>query len=262
MAIVLTDSRGVEYTLPQTAKIEGFDFPTRIPANVVPGRPGAIVSTSWVAKGSIKGTLRVLYPGDTNIAAETWRRVLAAIFAYPPIMLVRDTSIDDYINVWCENILARYIERTNMSYIELTCSLVAHDPYFNATELTEVDGEITAVAGNISVTNSGTGLVRPTITIVGSGTVGGADQMTDITIVNTTTNQTITYTGNLEATDTLVLDCENYTAKINGVSVFADVAGLTDVFSLAAGSNTVSVVAATAAGGAGDVTISFRARWH
>lgn len=48
---------------------------------------------------------------------------------------------------------------------------------------------------------------------------------TNITITNLSTNTSITYTGTVDANQTLVIDCYNQTAKLNGANVVSNISG-------------------------------------
>ena len=48
---------------------------------------------------------------------------------------------------------------------------------------------------------------------------------TNITITNLSTNTSITYTGTVDENQTLVIDCYNQTAKLNGANVVSNISG-------------------------------------
>lgn len=82
--------------------------------------------------------------------------------------------------------------------------------------------------------------VSPVITISG--------EAVNPSITNITTNTTIQYTGTVSAGQTLVIDCKNQTAKLDGTSVVSNIAG--DWILFAPGNNTVSYSATNAGVGA------------
>lgn len=78
--------------------------------------------------------------------------------------------------------------------------------------------------------------VSPIITIQG--------EAVNPAITNITTNTTLQYTGTVSEGQTLVIDCKNQTAKLDGTSVVGNIAGDWIVF--APGNNTVSYSATNA----------------
>ncbi|MGE4334578.1 MAG: hypothetical protein AB7E55_01205 [Pigmentiphaga sp.] len=245
MAITLTNANGTELTLPVTSRITEITHPERIPVNIVPGRHGAIVDDVLRSQDVRRFTLEILYPADSNVLAETWRRQIAALFAYPPVKLVRDAAIGDYINLYKQDLVVVYVHRTNMSYIALTGTLYAYDPLFYAGSETEVSEDITGESALFEVENGGTVTVRPVITIRGSGD-GMSGYLRGPTLTNVTTGDSISYNGNLTSDDVLEIDCQNYTAKLNGVNVFSSMSGLINKFQLVPGANILSLTCSLA----------------
>lgn len=100
------------------------------------------------------------------------------------------------------------------------------------------DGEsttysVTASPTTYTVEHLGNHVAKPVITITGTGS--------NITVTNDTTSEGFTWSGTLGSNDTLVVDCENITIKLNGNNAFANFSG--DYLTLAEGDNVFTVTA-------------------
>lgn len=103
-------------------------------------------------------------------------------------------------------------------------------------------------------------------TLIGSGTAvngGGDDCPVIVEIVGSVTNpsvtiggKTMTYTGTVTASDTLIIDTEKLTCTFNGANALANLTGLSPKVKLAMGNNTVT------AASAGTTTVKWYNRWQ
>lgn len=102
--------------------------------------------------------------------------------------------------------------------------------------------------------------------LVGSGTaVNSGNDVCPIIVevVGPVTNpsvtigsKTITYTGQITASDTLIIDTEKLTATFNGANALANLEGLSPSVTLAVGNNTIT------AAEAGTTTVKWYNRWQ
>ena len=112
---------------------------------------------------------------------------------------------------------------------------------------------LSSAANTVAVTNAGWASVGPQITIVGPAV--------NPTIVNQTTNQSITINGTLAATDTLVMDLDLKAVTLNGSSARNLLAGNSQWFSVPPGTSNIYFNATGVQYGSTLATITYRSAY-
>lgn len=163
-------------------------------------------------------------------------------------------------------------------YEVMQCQFEINYPYWEATAdfhhlldtgLT-LDSGLFLDAGNYTTATMSTTSTSKTITNSGNAetkkftlsiTGGSSVTVTDITIENTTTGETLTWTGTLTEDDVLLISSLEQTVKFNGANAWANVAlGSNQIgfFTLETGDNDFVITCASLSGG----TATARWDWH
>lgn len=112
------------------------------------------------------------------------------------------------------------------------------DPYFYAESATRIEEEISTNPQTVTFNNPGTAYNRKAeITITGAAV--------NLKIENTTTKIWVKYNGTTVAGDEIVIDCENFTCKVNGQNAINLISHQGDpaFMVLAPGENTLKISA-------------------
>lgn len=151
------------------------------------------------------------------------------------------------LNVQLLNVIDAPYEKGNLTVGKAMVELVAPSPYINdqtintstvylpvaggTTIPTAIPLSLTSSGGVVTITNGGNGIFKPTITIYGA--------CIDPTISNSLTGELFQIDGTFTASDEIVVDCENETVTLNGVTnILDDFTG--DFLSLNPGNNPIS----------------------
>ena len=244
----LTRASGLAYVPPVSLAVRGFVRPRAIPLLSLTGRDGAVVPgrvTLEPRRGTLEGTLRAA----TFAGAETLRDELLAALNDAPLQLRLGGAGTRFVTVWPESIEDTLTEWP--SWPRFSIPLVAPDPYWYAHTETLTD----LPAASQVVTNAGNAIVEPVIRVVGG--TGGASA---ISVSNTTTGQTVTFSGTVASGQVLLINGSRRTVTRAGVGVLTlmNQAFRTGGLRLAPGANTITRAFT------GEITtfrLEYRARW-
>ena len=247
-SVFLTRFSGATYTPPRSLTVHGFSRPRVVPLIDLAGRDGAVVSRRSQLeprRGALQGTLRAATWTD----AQALLNALLAAMQDAPLQLRLGSATGRFITVWPENV--DDTATTRPAWLTVNVPLVAPDPYFYAhAETWDSLG-----AASQSVWNAGDAIVEPLIRIV-----GGTGSASAITIGNTTTGQSVTFSGTVSAGQVLLIDPVRRTATRAGVGVLTlmnqpfRVSG----FRLNPGANTIT---RSFTGAVTGFHLVYRARW-
>ncbi|MCK5017158.1 MAG: phage tail family protein [Candidatus Peribacteraceae bacterium] len=191
---------------------------------------------------------------DTSTAYETKRRDLQAAFDLPrdgltTFKFVTQGGLELQCDVQLNAQIQSPLRAGEVTIGEFRIELIAEDPLFYSQ--TEDTDDITFVSGSGVVSNDGNAPVYPIIRIHGN--------VTDPVITNTTINKTVSFSGlAIGAGEYVDVDMLNETAVDQlGDSVF-DTIDSDDFWTLAEGSNTITISGTL--GGSGDrkITVIYR----
>lgn len=156
------------------------------------------------------------------------------------------------VDVQLLNVIDAPFEKGNLTIGKALVELVAPDPYLNDQTIntstvylpvaggtaipTAIPLSLTSSGGMVTITNGGNGIFKPTITIYGI--------CADPTISNNTTSELFQIDGSFTSSDVIVIDCENETVTLNGITnPLDDFTG--DFLSLNPGINQISFSSGT-----------------
>jgi phage-related protein len=247
MAYSLTwDTTGYDFS-EEVEKIE-LDDNSEIATELVPRRHGALV-TEEVTMSPKKIFLVGQIVQATAALAETRLSLLMKQMNAGRKQLRFNSA--RYINCYKEAFEAVPVDGTALTVWRYSITFFADDPFFYSTSDTSVDQIADYNPEVWTHTNSGDGIVFPTISIIADqgGAISGG-----ITLTNSTTGLSFTFSATIANTKSLVVDCANHTVKNDGVTDFASAGG--SFHHLVSGSNNFSY-----AGSAGTVRIAYTQRF-
>jgi len=230
--VLKSGSTELAYVMRGTEFIRNFkDY-----AEQVPGKDGEILFGVDMEAGLIS------LPCIVSTTPETWDAKEAQIMAAlnPKLGVQNLTFANRPGKVY--NVLyvgqLRFVEE-GPGYRKFTLPFKSHDPVIRASTQSTLTGPGTAV-------NSGNDACPIIVEVVGPVTNPSV----------TIGSKTITYTGQITASDTLIIDTEKLTATFNGANALANLEGLSPSVVLAVGNNTIT------AAEAGTTTVKWYNRWQ
>lgn len=235
--------------LPPELSLEGWPMEADLPGVEIEGRHGQVIDTSMVRLKPrlvrVSGTLQGLSKDDADRIREM---VAGFVYRANPLCLYRHELSERYMLVFARSIEHAYVTgRYKARLFTLNIEFRAPEPFLLGPEQS-----VSIDTGTADVQNLGTAPVSPVVTVRGP--------MADPVITNTTTGQVIELGVNLGAEDSVVIDCDKFTAVKGDLSVIGVLGAdfLAGGFSLAPGMNTITVEGT----GTPDVQIAWTPRYY
>lgn len=235
--------------LPEELSVQGWPMQADLPGIEIEGQHGQVID-----EGSIRlkprdirvtGTLQGLTKDD----ADRMREMVAGfVYRANPLRLYRHELSERYMLVYGESIDHAYITgRHGGRLFTLDIGFRAASPF-----LLGADQSVTVTTATANVANPGTAAASPVITISGA--------TTNPVVTNATTGQTLGLTMVIGAGESVVIDCERFTATKGSLGVVSALndAFLTGGFSLVPGTNAITV----AGTGTKNVKIEWTPRYY
>jgi phage-related protein len=200
---------------------------------VIPGKSGRVYREKRHDERII--SLAMYVKGDSGTALQTNVETLMELFAKDGQNTLSRTMADASVqNISAEVVNVISFEPLSDKLYSMVIEFLAADPYWKDNTNTSVDeDDIASSPYNFSCNNSGT----------------YANDRSVITIDGIVTNPRITidsvyvqYTGTVGSGDQLVIDCEDFTAELNGTAVAGDIShsGAVSWLVIPAGNNTAT----------------------
>lgn len=231
MAYSLTwDVTGYDFT--EEAESCDWDDSTQLATELVPRRHGALITEEPVLAPR-RLTLMGMIVSATDAACETRYSLLAKQLNAGAKQL-RFNGLR-YITCYKKGMEARPVESTGLIALKYAIEFMAVDPFWYSTSATSADQVASYGVTAWSHTNSGDAMVWPTITFLANQ---GVAVTPPISLTNSTTGQTFTYSGTIASGQNLVVNCANFTVQNNGTTDLANSSG--SFIQLNSGSNSMS----------------------
>lgn len=203
-------------------------LPTRLDAMQVPKRHGVLISEVPVLDARRVSLSGKVQESDAETLRTTLDNMEKVFRRFNKKLRIWD---DRYANAYCSSFSYSYIPGTVLASAGWSAEFLLADPFWYSDTPDESITIVTA-ADLVDVTNGGyleqkilsndgTVFVYPIITCAKSGS-GNA---TRIAIKNLTTGRQIVYIGTLLNTQSLVIDCGQFTVKNNGVEDLTNFSG-------------------------------------
>lgn len=219
-----------------TEIIESYDEgrPTRVNAQIVPKRHGAIISEAPVyaarqirMQGTVYGDPGVADPvadcrSQLNDIQEACNNRRSKLYLFT----------DRFYNAYCTNFQYSYVKGSGLRVAMFSLDFVCDDPFaYSETDpadvvrtLTDADTPIDVTNGiyreEFTITNNGNIFIYPTITVQATG---GA--LNNVVIRNLTTSHLQQYTGTILSGKSLVISNNGFTVLNDGESDLANFSG-------------------------------------
>ncbi|HPZ55598.1 MAG TPA: phage tail family protein [Bacillota bacterium] len=249
MRVKVINALGEVMLLPEELALQGWPMEADLPGVEIGGHDGQVIDAGMIRLKPrdvrVTGTLQGLSKDDAD---RTREMVAGFVYRANPLKLYRHELSERYMLVYAESIDHAYITgRYGGRLFNLNIGFRAAEPFLLGT-----DQSVTITTASVDVNNPGTAPVSPVVTISGA--------ITNPVITNTTTGQTLALTLALAAGESVVVDCERFTAAKGGVGVVGalDDTFLTGGFSLAPGVNAITV----AGTGAPNAQIAWTPRYY
>lgn len=132
-------------------------------------------------------------------------------------ILILDVESDRYWLVRLERLTGSYTYRIFKGNLSFSC----YDPYAYDVEETDSPHVIDESPETVVEETSGTARIEPVYTLIADDDLPA----TTVSILNTETNMTLEWTGDIEDDDVLVIDCQKWLVTLNGVPSMGTVDG-------------------------------------
>lgn len=239
MAVKLVTARGQPIILNPSFRVEGVPIERDAPSVEMTYRDGAVGDPNAVRTLPRQITVSGHFSANSEPECDAQRQAVIQALAAGPVRLYKDALDERYITAVFLGDSHQYVQGTARTTARVSFRFRANDPAWRSVE-TSV--QLTADG---TVINRGTAPVSPVITISGP--------ISNPSIANVTTGQTLGLTLALTDGQAVVVDCERFTAKRAGVSVLSSLndAFLTGGFRLEPGANQITI------GGSGTKNVLF-----
>lgn len=249
MRVKVINALGEVMLLPEELALQGWPMEADLPGVEIEGQHGQVIDTSMIRLRPrtvrVTGTLQGLSKDD----ADRIREMIAGfVFRANPLRLYRHELSERYMLVYAQTIDHAYrVGRHGGRVFDLSIEFLAANP-----ALLGADQSVTITTASADVINPGTAPVNPVVTIVGA--------ITDPVITNGTTGQTLGLTMAIGTGESVIVDCDRFTATKGGVGVVSALsdAFLAGGFALAPGINLITI----AGTGAPNAQIAWTPRYY
>lgn len=217
MAFSLTwNTTGYDFT--EEVEQLDWDDPTNIPTELVPRRHGALVTEQPVLGPRMIHLYGAIVKA-TAALAETQLNTLVVQMNSGRGQLSFNGS--RYINCYKQDMNFTPSEGGGLAVIRYRIDFFCDDPFWYAATATSSDQAVTYNPTSWAHSNGGDALVYPVVSVI----AGGSPVSGGVTITNSTTGKSFTYSATISAGQTLAVDCGNFTVLNNGVSDLASWSG-------------------------------------
>ena len=231
MAYSLTwDTTGYDFS--DEVEACDWDDTTQLATEIMPRRHGALVTEEPVLAPR-RLTLAGMIVQTTAALCESRYSTLAKQMNAGAKQLRFNSA--RYITLYKKGMQGRPVESTGLVALRYSIEFMAADPFWYSTSASSADQVASYGVTAWTHTNSGDAMVWPTITILADQ--GGA-VTPPISLTNSTTGQTFTYSGTIASGQSLVINCANFTVANNGVTDLANSSG--SFIQLNSGDNSMS----------------------
>ena len=249
MRVKVINALGETMLLPEELSLQGWPMGADLPGVEIEGHDGQVIDAGMIRLKPrtirIMGTLQGLSKDD----ADRIREMIAGfVFRANPLRLYRHELSERYMLVYAQTIDHAYrVGRHGGRVFDLAIEFLAANP-----ALLGADQSVTITTASADVINPGTAPVNPVVTIVGA--------ITDPVITNGTTGQTLGLTMAIGTGESVIVDCDRFTATKGGVGVVSALsdAFLAGGFALAPGINLITI----AGTGAPNAQIAWTPRYY
>lgn len=218
----IRDRQGqVIYDFPLTARVEGLPKEREVPSLRIDGRDGEIVNTEMIQEKprTISVVGKMYGRGRTTAAqkADLEKRIddlMAAIARRDEVRLSRSADDTRYLPVYYTSATPSYIEGLARTAAVVRIQFKCVAPFWHSLlfEYLNQDVVFTPPVPVKSIVNKGNVPAAPLIWF--RGRAGGGKVTTNPKIVNTATGLELTYAGELQNGECVIVDCSNYTATL------------------------------------------------
>jgi len=236
--VKLVNALGTEKILPPTIALKRVPLDIVVPSQSLVGRAGEVkTGTSALAARRFSLEGRIYDPNRTQIEQEF--DSLMAFLMCAPLQVYRRSEHDRFLVVHPQGAPQDWIDHG--AELALSVPLVALDPYWYGPEVT------VTVTGTQTLQVDGTAPVSPVIRTMSS--------VSNLTITNAATEQSITVTG-LVSPGVIGVDCEHYTCTVDGTNSLhlTNEEWLLLGFELRPGENRITTTA--------PIRLTYRPRWY
>lgn len=249
MRVKVINALGEVMLLPEELSLQGWPMGADLPGVEIEGHDGQVIDAGMIRLKPrtirIMGTLQGLSKDD----ADRIREMIAGfVYRANPLKLYRHELSERYMLVYAQTIDHAYrVGRHGGRVFDLAIEFMAANP-----ALLGADQSVTIITASADVINPGTAPVNPVVTIVGA--------ITDPVITNGTTGQTLGLTMAIGTGESVIVDCDRFTATKGGVGVVSALsdAFLAGGFALAPGINLITI----AGTGAPNAQIAWTPRYY
>ena len=215
----------------------------RIRQQVIPRKDGAHIEEAFINPliVNLKGTLSASSAEGLRTKKDDF---LNAIAAGTQQLFIFD---DRYIMAQKRSMTIDLID--GMKFLKFNTSFIAQVPFWVAVAISTDAQGITTATLDYDIGFDGSAYFKPLITI------DAAEALSDISIENVTTGETISYSGVIGSTGQLIIDLDKFTVEKDGADDIANISG--DFFSLVNGTNNLIYT-----GGNCTLTLQWNNRWY
>lgn len=249
MQVKVINSLGETMMLPEELSVQGWPMQADLPGVEIEGQHGQVIDAGMIRLKPrdirVAGTLQGLSKDDADRIREM---VAGFVYRANPLRLYRHELSERYMLVYGESIDHAYITgRHGGRLFTLDIGFRAASPF-----LLGADQSVTITTASADVVNPGSASVSPAVTIAGA--------VTNPAITNVATGQTLALTLAIGVGESVVVDCERFTAVKGSLGVLNTLndAFLAGGFDLAPGDNAITV----AGTGAKNVKIEWVPRYY
>jgi phage-related protein len=249
MRVKVINALGEVMLLPEELSVQGWPMEADLPGVEIEGRDGQEIDAGMIRLKPrdvrVTGTLQGLSKDDADRIREM---VAGFVYRANPLRLYRHELSERYMLVYAQKIDHAYLTgRHGGRLFTLDIGFHAANP-----ALLGADQSVTITTASANVNNPGTASVSPVVTIAGA--------ITNPVITNGTTGQTLGLTMAIGTGESVVVDCDRFTATKGGVGVVSALsdAFLAGGFALAPGINLITI----AGTGAPNAQIAWTPRYY
>lgn len=249
MQVKVINALGEMMLLPRELSLQGWPMQADLPGVEIEGQHGQVIDTGSIRLKPrsirVAGTLQGLSKDDADRIREM---VAGFVYRANPLKLYRHELSERYVLVYGESIDHAYLTgRHGGRLFTLDIGFRAAEPF-----LLGPDQSVTITTPSANVDNPGSATVSPVITISG--------EITSPVITNVTTGQALELTMAIGAEESVIVDCERFTATKGSLGVVSALseAFLAGGFSLAPGVNAITVTGT----GTKNVKIAWTPRYY